>query len=51
VEVGARVLANADLLIAIWDGQAGQPGGTGSVVANSIKRGVAIWHVNPFEKA
>ncbi|RDI53893.1 hypothetical protein [Nocardia mexicana] len=40
------VLGRCDRLVAVWDGQDGQPSGTGSVVASAQRRGlpvVVVW--------
>ncbi|MCX4090782.1 hypothetical protein [Nocardia sp. alder85J] len=36
------MLASCDRLVAVWDGQAGDPGGTGSVVALARARGLTV---------
>ena len=45
---GEAMLAEADLLIAVWDGKsANGPGGTADVVASAVRRGVPVLHVRP----
>jgi hypothetical protein len=45
--VGAAVCLNSDVLIAIWNGLAGKPGGTGEVVNLGIRLGVPVVHIMP----
>jgi hypothetical protein len=45
---GLGILAQADLLIAIWDGgEARGPGGTAGVVGTALKRGVPVVRFDP----
>ena len=46
--VGRLVLAQADVLIAVWDGEAARGrGGTTDIVAEAIARHIPVIHVNP----
>lgn len=46
VMVGKAVIAAADILIAVWDGQEGNgPGGTAHVVDLAIRAGVPVIHI------
>ena len=46
VQVGKAVIAAADIMIAIWDGNAGNgPGGTAHVVELALRAGVPVIHV------
>lgn len=46
--VGRLVLAQADILIAIWDGEPARGrGGTTDVVAEAIARHIPVIHINP----
>ena len=46
--VGRLVLAQADILIAIWDGEAARGrGGTTDIVAEAIARHIPVIHINP----
>ena len=48
LEAGRRVVANSDLLIAVWDGQpAAGKGGTADVVKHARRRGVEVIVVWP----
>ncbi len=44
---GTAVCLNSDVLIAIWDGQAGQPGGTGDVVDLAGRVGIPVLRIAP----
>jgi hypothetical protein len=48
--VGTAVCLNSDVLIAIWNGLPGKPGGTGDVVNLGIRLGVPVVHVMPDGK-
>lgn len=51
VMVGKAVIAAADVLIAVWDGGAGNgPGGTAHVVDLALRAGVPVLHV-PIDRA
>ncbi|MFC3099020.1 hypothetical protein [Alteraurantiacibacter palmitatis] len=46
--LGRALVREADLLIAVWDGQAPRgPGGTGEVVADALARGVPVIRIDP----
>lgn len=46
VQVGKAVIAAADIMVAIWDGSAGNgPGGTAHVVELALRAGVPVIHV------
>lgn len=46
VQVGKAVIAASDILVAIWDGKAGNgPGGTAHVVELALRAGVPVIHV------
>ena len=46
VQVGKAVIAAADIMVAIWDGRAGNgPGGTAHVVELALSAGVPVIHV------
>ena len=46
VQVGKAVIAAADIMVAIWDGQAGNgPGGTAHVVELALDAGVPVIHI------
>ncbi|HWA80612.1 MAG TPA: hypothetical protein VG848_09925, partial [Acetobacteraceae bacterium] len=45
--VGRFVTRNADLLIAIWDGDHGKPGGTGEIVRYAVRSHVPVWWIDP----
>ena len=46
VQVGKAVIAAADIMIAIWDGRAGNgPGGTAHVVELALRGGVPVIHI------
>ena len=45
--VGRFVVRNADLLIAIWDGAHGNPGGTGEIVRYAVRSHVPVWWIDP----
>jgi hypothetical protein len=46
VQVGKAVIAAADIMVAIWDGNAGKgPGGTAHVVELALRAGVPVIHV------
>lgn len=46
VQVGKAVIAASDILVAIWDGRAGNgPGGTAHVVELALRAGVPVIHV------
>jgi len=42
VAVGKALLDRSDMLIAIWDGEPPQPGGTGEVVREARERGIPV---------
>jgi hypothetical protein len=45
---GRALIAHADVLIALWDGEAGQGrGGTAEVVAMALARGLPVIHLTP----
>ncbi len=48
--VGTAVCLNSDVLIAIWNGLPGKPGGTGEVVNLGIRLGVPVVHIMPDGK-
>jgi hypothetical protein len=39
---GRAMLAQIDILIAVWDGEAAKPGGTGQIVREACDAGVAV---------
>ena len=45
--VGRFVVRNADLVIAIWDGGRGKPGGTGETVRYAAHAHVPVWWIEP----
>ncbi|HUC18647.1 MAG TPA: hypothetical protein VMA37_13275 [Acetobacteraceae bacterium] len=45
--VGRFVVRNSDLLIAIWDGDHGKPGGTGEIVRYAVRSHVPVWWIDP----
>jgi len=45
--VGRFVVRNSDLLIAIWDGAHGKPGGTGEIVHYAVRSHVPVWWIDP----
>jgi len=52
VRVGESVVAHADVLVAIWDGEnARGPGGTGDVVELALQAGVPVIHVEVTRRA
>ena len=52
VQVGRSVVAHADVLVAIWDGEdARGPGGTGDVVELALRDGVPVIHVEVRQAA
>ncbi len=44
---GRFVARNSDLLIAIWDGDHGKPGGTGEIVRYAVRSHVPVWWIDP----
>lgn len=44
-----RLVASCDRLFAVWDGDPGKPGGTGSVVARARAQGKPVLHL-PLER-
>lgn len=47
-KLGTYLVSEVDLLVAVWDGQKAQgPGGTAAVVAEALRRGVAIVWIDP----
>ncbi|MDD9725383.1 hypothetical protein PVV74_07955 [Roseovarius sp. SK2] len=46
--LGAYLVRHADLLLAVWDGQAGRgPGGTADVIDHMLKAGRPVLHLRP----
>lgn len=46
VEAGRAVIAHADLIIAVWDGEAARGrGGTAEIVEHALRRGLPVVHV------
>lgn len=46
--VGRVILAQADLLVAVWDGEPGRgAGGTMQVVADAVLSGIPVVHIDP----
>lgn len=48
--VGTAVCLNSDVLIAVWNGLPGKPGGTGDIVNLGIRLGVPVVHIMPDGK-
>jgi hypothetical protein len=48
--VGTAVCLNSDVLIAVWNGLPGKPGGTGEVVNLGIRLGVPVVRITPDGK-
>lgn len=48
-----HLVETCDALVAVWDGEAGRPGGTGDVVARARARGLRVLHLDarPFMRA
>ena len=52
LSAGKRVVDSSEVLLAIWDGERARGrGGTGDIVAYSIKRGLPVLHINPVSRA
>ncbi|MFC0805269.1 hypothetical protein ACFHWW_07340 [Ensifer sp. P24N7] len=43
--LGAVLVANADLLVAVWNGEAGKPGGTAEVVSAALEKGCPVLRI------
>ncbi|TWA23649.1 MULTISPECIES: hypothetical protein [Sinorhizobium] len=43
--LGAALVANADLLVAAWNGEAGKPGGTAEVVSAALGKGCPVLRI------
>jgi hypothetical protein len=45
---GMVMLAQSDILIALWDGEPGRgPGGTAAVIDQAVRQGIPVIHVDP----
>ncbi|UOM36706.1 hypothetical protein [Acuticoccus sp. I52.16.1] len=46
---GLLMLANADILIAVWNERAGEEGGTADIVSRAVAEGIPIVLINPAD--
>ena len=44
--VGRLVVRNSDLVLAVWDGKPGKPGGTGEIVQFATRNHVPVWWIH-----
>jgi hypothetical protein len=50
VAVGDYLIAQSDIVVAVWDGrQARGPGGTGDVVAGALRAGKSVFAISPAD--
>lgn len=51
LEAGKYIVDQTDLLVAVWDGQPGEAGGTAEVVEHARSRGRGVVHINPIDRS